>query len=131
MIEVRPTAAALPPKPVQASPSAIENNATGDGKKLPKSGEVSTQIEQVNATSKQSEEKADELKNSIASMNEYVQSVQRDLQFTVDEELETTVIKVVDGRSGELIRQIPEEVFLDLARKLNDQGEFSLVNATG
>ena len=46
-------------------------------------------------------------------------------------EYDVHVIKVVDGHSGELIRQIPEEVFLDLARKLNDEGEFSLVNATG
>jgi flagellar protein FlaG len=53
------------------------------------------------------------------------------LQFSVDEETERTVIKVIDSESGELIRQIPDEVFLELARKLNDDGGFQLIDALG
>lgn len=73
----------------------------------------------------------DSVETAVAKINDYVQSIQRDLQFTVDEDLDRTVIKVVDGSSGELIRQIPEEVFLELARKLNDDGELRLMNALG
>jgi flagellar protein FlaG len=68
---------------------------------------------------------------AVASINDFVQLVQRDLHFTVDEELDKTVIKVVDSHSGELIRQIPEDVFLELARKLKESGELHLVNALG
>lgn len=72
------------------------------------------------------------LQEVVADMNDYIQSVQRDLHFAVDEELDQTVIKVVDRDTGELIRQIPEEVFLDLARKMKAQQEpFHLVNAQG
>ena len=71
------------------------------------------------------------LEAAVASINEFVQLVQRDLHFSVDEELEKTIIKVVDSHSGELIRQIPEDVFLELARKLKDDGELHLVNALG
>ncbi|MFL0809603.1 MAG: flagellar protein FlaG [Agarilytica sp.] len=71
------------------------------------------------------------VETALAQMNDYVQSIQRDLQFTVDDETEKTVVKVVDGSSGELIRQIPEEVFLELARKLNEDGELRLMNALG
>lgn len=71
------------------------------------------------------------VEQAVASINDYVQSVQRDLQFTVDEELDRTIVKVVDSRSGELIRQIPEEAFLELARKLNDGGDLQLIDAMG
>lgn len=72
------------------------------------------------------------LQDAVAQMNDYIQSVQRDLHFAVDEELDQTVIRVMDRDTGELIRQIPEEVFLDLARKMKEQQEpFHLVNAQG
>ncbi|AFU97674.2 flagellar protein FlaG [Simiduia agarivorans] len=73
-----------------------------------------------------------DLREAVADMNDYIQSVQRDLHFAVDEDLDQTVIKVVDRDTGELIRQIPEEVFLDLARKMKaEQEPFHLVNAQG
>ena len=72
------------------------------------------------------------LQEVVADMNDYIQSVQRDLHFAVDEDLDQTVIKVMDRDTGELIRQIPEEVFLDLARKMKaEQEPFHLVNAQG
>lgn len=98
-----------------------------EGKDLPKiaAEEADTQAGDVQDKEPQSVETA------VASIREYVQSLQRDLHFTVDEDLDRTVIKVVDGGSGELIRQIPEEAFLELARKLNEQGEFKLIDAIG
>ncbi len=72
------------------------------------------------------------LKEVVSDMNDYIQSVQRDLHFAVDEDLDQTIIKVMDRDTGELIRQIPEEVFLDLARKMKaEQEPFHLVNAQG
>jgi flagellar protein FlaG len=75
--------------------------------------------------------KPERVKNAVASINEYVQSINRDLQFTIDEDTERTVIKVIDSQSGELIRQIPDEVFLELARRLDEDGEFQLIDALG
>ncbi len=69
--------------------------------------------------------------DALSSMNEYVQSVHRDLHFTVDQESQRTVVKVIDGDSGEVIRQIPDEIFLELARRLNDDGEFNFLNELG
>lgn len=101
------------------------------GKALPESNPAS----EVQATKEAKESSQGEslgnVETAVAKINDYVQSIQRDLQFTVDEDLETTVVKVVDGSSGELIRQIPEEVFLELARKLNEDGELRLVKALG
>jgi flagellar protein FlaG len=64
-------------------------------------------------------------------MQDFVQNVKRELQFSVDKDLGRTVVKVVDSESGDLIRQIPEEIFLELARKVKEQGEVNLFNATG
>lgn len=69
--------------------------------------------------------------DAVAHMNDFVQSVQRDLHFSVDEDLKRTVVKVVDRTTGELIRQIPDDIFLDLARNLKEEGELHLFNAQG
>lgn len=72
-----------------------------------------------------------ELENAVANVSDYVQTVQRDIQFTVDEDLHRTIVKVIDSETGEVIRQIPDDIFLELARRLNDDGEFRLLNALG
>lgn len=99
---------------------------TQTGNNLPEKAEQSV-VQQVEHTAKERQR----VETAVASINDFIQSVQRDLRFTVDEELDRTIIKVIDSGSGDLIRQIPEEVFLELARKLKDDGEFQLVNALG
>lgn len=74
---------------------------------------------------------ASKVKEAIAHINDYVQSVQRDLQFSVDEELGSTVVKVVDRQSGDLIRQIPNDVVLELAKSLKQNGDINLLQARG
>ena len=127
MIEVRTTVPALQPIAVTASSAGSTDVQRSSGNRLPDG------VSHVAANeAPQKPEKAEGgLKDAVASISEYVQSVQRNLQFSVDEELNQTVVKVVDGGSGELIRQIPEEAFLELARKLNEGGELRLVNALG
>jgi flagellar protein FlaG len=134
MIEVRNTVqiggASLAPSPAPASTKgSAEVQEEASGKVLPPSIE-NKPADEVSKEPKEAQS-AEKLESAVASINDYVQSIQRDLQFTVDKDLNKTVIKVVDGDSGELIRQIPEEVFLDLARKLKEDGELRLVNALG
>ena len=47
----------------------------------------------------------------------------RNLELSINEELNRTVIKVVDAESGEMIRQIPSEKVLQLAEKLKESDE--------
>jgi len=77
------------------------------------------------------EQKGKQLHDAIGTVNDFVQNIHRELQFSVDQDLGRTVVKVVDSESGDLIRQIPEEIFLELARKVKEQGEVNLFNATG
>ena len=59
------------------------------------------------------------VEQAVARLNDYVQSLQRDIQFSIDPESNQPVVRVVDRGSQELIRQIPNETALRLARSLN------------
>lgn len=130
MIEVRNSVSVTQSLAVSASSKGAVDAQKASGKTLPPA------TGNVDETSKDQKPKASEtvkveLESAVATINEYVQSIQRDLHFSVDEELKQTVIKVVDADSGETIRQIPEEVFLELARNLKEDGELRLMNALG
>ena len=59
-----------------------------------------------------------ELHEAVSQINSMVQSVQRDLAFSLDEDSGQTVIKVLDSKTGSLIRQIPSEEVLAIATQL-------------
>lgn len=62
------------------------------------------------------------VEQAVNQVNEYVQKLSRDLQFTVDEDSGRTVIKVLDSETKEIIRQIPPEELLRIATYLTDGG---------
>lgn len=61
---------------------------------------------------------ATEVGNAVKSINAYIQNLRRDLQFTVDEGTDQIVVRVIDSETQEVIRQIPSEEVLALARSL-------------
>lgn len=66
------------------------------------------------------------LQGAVKRLSDYLQRVRRELQFSVDEASGRTVIRVIDASTEEVIRQIPPEEVLALARYL-DAGEPRLV----
>lgn len=52
-------------------------------------------------------------------LNQVLAAFNRDLRFSVDKETEKTVIKIVDSKTGEVIRQIPPEVMLKLMHHID------------
>jgi flagellar protein FlaG len=69
------------------------------------------------------------VEQAVARLNDYVQSLQRDIQFSVDAESRQPVVRVVERGSQELIRQIPSETALRLARSLIELSELSELQA--
>lgn len=61
-----------------------------------------------------------ELDQAVKQINDFVQDIQRNIEFSVDDDTGRTVIKVFDSSSEELIRQIPNEEVLELARNLKN-----------
>ncbi|WP_457673234.1 flagellar protein FlaG [Thiolapillus sp.] len=63
----------------------------------------------------------DELSSAVDNLNEYVQTIRRELEFSIDENSGRTVIKVLDAETKEVIRQIPPEEVVSLSRNLGKQ----------
>lgn len=61
-----------------------------------------------------------QVEDAVASIQEFVQSVKRDLNFAVDDGSGQVIVKVTDPSSGDLIRQIPSEEALQLAENLTE-----------
>ena len=65
-------------------------------------------------------EKPEDLVSAAARIRDHVQSLQRDLNFSVDDSTGQVVVRVVDGDSGTVVRQIPSEDILRLAERLDE-----------
>lgn len=60
-----------------------------------------------------------ELQEAIDKIEKVVQPVAQDLKFSIDEDTGKTVIKVIDTGTKEVIRQIPSEELIAIARALD------------
>lgn len=64
--------------------------------------------------------KEDDVQKAIDQLNQSVRSVRRDIFFTKDKDTGVDVIKVIDQKTHEVIRQIPPEEVVNLARKMDE-----------
>ncbi|MGM0554447.1 MAG: flagellar protein FlaG [Pseudomonadota bacterium] len=64
-----------------------------------------------------------EVTQVVESINSYLQSTKRALEFSVDESSGRTVITVIDGEREEVIRQIPPEAVLALVEQFQTEQE--------
>lgn len=69
-----------------------------------------------------------ELADALAHIQDFIHSINRNLQFKLDEGSGRMVVQVYAGDTGEMIRQIPGEEVLRLAEQLEDAGSL-LFNA--
>lgn len=60
------------------------------------------------------------VREAIDRLNEQMREAGRDLSFGMDESVGRTVITVRSSESGELVRQIPEEVVLNVSRHIEE-----------
>lgn len=63
--------------------------------------------------------KPEDLDQAVKAVNEFVRPFNNALNFSVDQESQTTVVKVIDQSTKEVIRQIPSEEMLALAKALD------------
>jgi flagellar protein FlaG len=97
----------------------LSNIANGEQSQegIPRAGDLSRSVEQVNHAAKVDSEELNQAVHDIAaSMN----VMQKGLSFKIDEESGVQIVKVIDVKTGDLIRQIPNEEALDIAQKLNE-----------
>lgn len=90
---------------------------------------LSQQGQVVPSTKESSQPSSQQLEQTAEKLNKQVQSLKRDLHFSIDDETGETVIRVVDSASKELIRTIPSEEFVSIQQKFN-QSIGVLLNAS-
>ncbi|WP_273210104.1 flagellar protein FlaG [Marinobacter subterrani] len=107
-----------------ASDLAASSPAAGQVQKP----QVASEVSKAEKLQARNEAQREELGDAVSQLNDFVQNVQRDLQFEVDNDLGQTIVKVVDQKTQEVIRQIPDEVALRLAEKLQQDEPLTLFN---
>ena len=76
------------------------------------------------------EPSVDDLKRAAQQLETFMQSMNRYLEFRIDQDSGRTVVTVKDKTTGETVRQIPSEEILRLAQNLGGQSRAVLVDQT-
>jgi len=120
-------------KPVATLPSSLPHTQVPKKEKVQPEAEIFVQVggKELPPITQTVETKVDdkEVKEAVSKLNEFVQKTNRNLDFQIDEESGKTVIKVYDSITAKLVRQIPDEAALELAKKLNSEEPSLLFSA--
>ncbi|MGP0148514.1 flagellar protein FlaG [Pseudomonas oryzihabitans] len=76
--------------------------------------------EQDKAQKSSADVKQDDVESAVSGLKSKLQNDHRNLDFSVDDSTGEVVVKVIDGESGKLVRQIPTEEVLKLSKQLDD-----------
>ncbi len=134
----RPAPAASPP-----APAALPANSQGAADNAPRGTEAATRVapgasvqmkDSVRATdaaaTRAAEQKADmrraqeqraELEAALEKLNQHMRANAREIEFSVDEATDRTIITVRQTETGEIIRQIPSDGLLEFAQQVEMQ----------
>lgn len=68
---------------------------------------------------------SEEIDAAAKEIKEYLKNSQSNLHFSMDKDTGSVVFKVINSSTGEVIRQVPAEEILVMARKLRQLSEAS------
>lgn len=115
-----PNTRSTAPEPGVTDASA--NKVDAQPVKPPTPNEVNRQEAKAPTSAKEAKRLSEELQRRVGG-------AESQLQFTVDEATGESVIKVTDKATNEVIRQIPSEEMLQIAKALDRFQESFLVNS--
>jgi flagellar protein FlaG len=118
------------PNRVSVEANSTANLVTPSGNVLPPQAKPAPQSA---IQRQQPAEQPVDIEAVATKLSEFASSLQRALTFSVDDDTGQTVIVVTDSESDQIVRQIPSEELLELARKLQDlqEQQEQLHEATG
>jgi len=107
-------------QPLQNSQKAVSKDDIKDDLNGKERQEVASGSSDVTRLNTAKEMPKEELNDTIRELNDSLQNVQRNLEFSIDKEAGRIVINVKDKETDEVVRQIPSEEVLELARNLHN-----------
>ena len=99
-----------PTPPVNPNPSANAPPQVVHSPKVIEHKEVQLQVNPA--------QEREKLKQAVNMLNDQVQQTNRGLGFRMDEVLNTPVVTVTSAQTGEVVRQIPNEVVIRVAHNI-------------
>jgi flagellar protein FlaG len=128
--EVTPTTASVPklasvtvaPVAAKAATAAksVETPSDTPRQENVESGGNSFPLDRANEQNNADSDK-DKLEAAVKSIEEHVFSMERELEFRVDDDSGRMVVTVMDPATDEVVRQIPSEEALQIAQAIADQ----------
>ncbi len=98
-------------------------SATGAGASRASENAASTAAVQASQNTTQTGKAAppsnEQLNQAVKQIQDVIKQTANSLQFSIDEDLGVSIVKVVDTESKKLIRQIPSEEVLAIAKALD------------
>ena len=76
-------------------------------------------LQETQATTQSVQSSREQLKEAVKATNDFVSLVNNAVEFSLDDDTGITVVKVVDKNTKEVVRQIPSEEMLAIAKALD------------
>lgn len=116
-----------------AQPSAVRSTNTRDESAATSGAGIARQVLAAQGNSLPPPEPTPAAQAPQSETNRLAESLARQLEqqtrqlnFSVDQDVDRMVVRVVDSSTGELVRQIPSEEFIELAKNLRNATEETL-----
>lgn len=110
---------------VQPMVSQVDNitvrSATAADKQMPteQTAKPASTSDVLNAQVKSQQDSQKELNSAIKTANKFMQALSQNLQFSIDKDTDKVVVKLVDISTKEVVKQIPSEEMLAIAKALD------------
>jgi len=97
------------PRPEQVAPATVQSPPRGSAEQASKAQSVKPEENPVDPKA---------LQDAVERANKAMQQMANNLEFSVDDDTGIRVVKVVDKASGDVIRQMPSEQMLEIAKSI-------------
>lgn len=94
------------------------NNGESAGDSVTRIGRQEVADTRQGSAVEQAQVSREKIDKVVSELKDFVQTMQRDLNFHIDDATGRVVIRVVEVSTNKVVRQIPEEEVLSLARRL-------------
>jgi flagellar protein FlaG len=61
----------------------------------------------------------EDVESAVSKVQNFLQTTAKDLQFSIDDQSGSTIVKVIDSKTKEVIKQFPSEEMLQLSHALD------------
>ncbi|MCC7136249.1 MAG: flagellar protein FlaG [Nitrosomonas sp.] len=98
--------------PQVTPPQGVNRVANRETADVPAASQKAAPVAQAGKSS------PEQVEDAVKQIEQFTQSVAQNLKFSIDEDTGKTVVKIMDSQTNELIRQIPSEEAINIARTL-------------